>query len=132
EVSVGVVPAEGIAAALGGERRLFESRRDGLAGQRAQLHERVIQLGEEIRGLTAQQESKTKEIDFVVDELSGVEQLFAKNLISIARLKLLQRDQARLQGERGQLIAEVARSRGKIAETELQMLQLEQDFRTEV
>jgi HlyD family secretion protein len=44
----------------------------------------------------------------------------------------LQRDQARLQGERGQLIADIARSRGKIAETELQVLQLDQDFRTDV
>jgi HlyD family secretion protein len=44
----------------------------------------------------------------------------------------LQRDQARLQGERGQLIADIARSRGKIAETELQILQLDQDFRTDV
>jgi HlyD family secretion protein len=44
----------------------------------------------------------------------------------------LQRDQARLQGERGQLIAEIARSRGKVAETELQILQLDQDFRTDV
>jgi HlyD family secretion protein len=38
----------------------------------------------------------------------------------------------RLQGERGQLIADIARSRGKVAETELQVLQLDQDFRTEV
>jgi HlyD family secretion protein len=64
--------------------------------------------------------------------LGGVEQLYAKNLVSIAKLKQLQRDQARLQGERGQLIAEIARSRGKIAETDLQILQLDQDFRTEV
>ena len=125
-------PTEGFAAALVGERRLFESRHAGLAGQQAQLRERITQLGEEIGGLTAQQASKAKEIDYIVDELTGVEQLYAKNLISIARLKQLQRDQARLQGERGQLIAEIARSRGKIAETELQILQLEQDFRTEV
>jgi len=52
-------------------------------------------------------------------------------LVSIARLKQLQRDRARLEGERGQLIAEIARSRGKIAEIELQILQLDQDFRTE-
>jgi HlyD family secretion protein len=71
------------------------------------------------------------EIDFVGDELGGVEQLYAKNLVSIARLKQLQRDQARAQGERGHLIAEIARSRGKIAETELQVLQLDQGFRTE-
>ena len=132
DASPGSAPTETFAAALAGECRLFESRRDGLAGQQAQLHQRITELGEEIRGLAAQQESKTKEIDLIADELSGVEQLYAKNLVSIARLKQLQRDQARLQGERGQLIAEIARSRGKIAETELQILQLEQDFRTEV
>lgn len=126
------VETEAFASALTGERRLFESRRDARDGQRAQLQERITQIGEEIRGLAAQQESKAKEIDYIAEELSGVEQLYAKNLVSIARLKQLQRDQARLQGERGQLIADIARSRGKIAETELQVLQLDQDFRTEV
>jgi HlyD family secretion protein len=119
-------------SALSGERGLFQSRREGLQSQREQLHERIAQIGEEIRGLTAQQQSKGREIDYVGDELTGVEQLYAKNLISISRLKQLQRDQARLQGERGQLIAEIARSRGKVAETELQILQLDQDFRTDV
>jgi hypothetical protein len=45
---------------------------------------------------------------------------------------ILQRDQTRLQGERGRLIADIARARGKISETELQIIQLDQDFRTEV
>jgi HlyD family secretion protein len=132
DASPGGFLTEAFAGALAGERRLFESRRVGLEGQRAQLHERITQIGEEIRGLTAQQESKGQEIDYIAEELSGVEQLYAKNLVSIARLKQLQRDQVRLQGERGQLIGEIARSRGKIAETELQVLQLDQDFRTEV
>ena len=123
---------EAFGAALAGESRLFESRRNALDGRRAQLRERITQIGQEIRGLTAQQESKAKEIGYIADELNGVEQLYAKNLVSIARLKQLQRDQARLQGERGQLIADTARSRGKVAETELQVLQLNQDFRTEV
>ena len=45
---------------------------------------------------------------------------------------VLQRDKARLEGEKGQYIAEIARARGKISETEMQVLQLDQDFRTEV
>src|SRR5215472_1073679 len=130
--SPGDAETEAFAGALAGERRLFESRHHALGGQRAQLHERITQIGEEIRGLTAQQEAKAKEIEYIADELGGVEQLYAKNLVSIARLKQLQRDQVRLQGERGQLIADIARSRGKIAETELQVLQLDQDFRTDV
>ena len=44
----------------------------------------------------------------------------------------LQRDRSRIEGERGQFIAEIARARAKISETELQIIQLEQDFRTEV
>jgi HlyD family secretion protein len=44
----------------------------------------------------------------------------------------LRREQTRLEGERGQFIAEIARARAKISETELQVIQLDQDFRTEV
>ena len=128
---LGGVPEAG-GGSVDGERRLFQSRREGQQSQQSQLRERIAQLREEISGLTAQQQSKSKEIGYITEELSGVEQLYAKNLVSIARLKQLQRDKARLEGERGQLIADSARSRGKIAETELQLLQLEQDFRTDV
>jgi len=119
-------------AAIAGERKLFQSRREGIEGQRAQLRERVAQTTEEIRGLAAQQQSKENEIGYVGEELSSVADLYAKSLVSLARLKQLQRDQARLQGERGQLIADIARSRAKVAETQLQILQLDQDFRTDV
>jgi HlyD family secretion protein len=52
--------------------------------------------------------------------------------VTVERYVRLQRDQARLQGDRGQLIADITRARGKIAETELQVLQLDQDLRTGV
>jgi HlyD family secretion protein len=118
--------------AVAGEERLFRARRDGREGQRAQLRERTAQLREEINGLAAQQQSKDSEIRYIGEELSGVLELYKKNLVTMERYVQLQRDQARLQGERGELVADIARSRGKIAETELQILQLDQDFRTEV
>lgn len=62
----------------------------------------------------------------------GVGELYSKNLVSISRLMTLQHDRARLEGERGHYIAEIARARGKISETGLQIIQLDQDFRTEV
>ena len=52
--------------------------------------------------------------------------------MAILRYMQLQRDQAKLRGEHGQFIAEIARARGKISETELQIIQLDQDFRTEL
>jgi HlyD family secretion protein len=121
-----------VASAIAGEGKLFESRRKARTGQRSQLRERIAQTNEEIRGLVAQQEAKESELDLIGKELAGVADLYSKNLVSISRYTLLQRDQARLQGERGALIAGIARARGKISETELQIIQLDQDFRTDV
>jgi len=123
---------EAAESAVAGEQRLFEARREGHDGQRAQLRERIAQIGEEIRGLAAQQQSKDNEIKYIGDELVGVLDLYKKNLVTSERYVQLQRDQARLQGERGQLIAGIARARDKIAEIELQTLHLDQDFRTDV
>jgi HlyD family secretion protein len=120
------------ATAVAGEERLFESRRTARTGQRSQLRERIAQMNEEIRGLAAQQAAKEAEIELIGTELVGVTDLYQKNLVSISRFTQLQRDQTRLLGERGQLIADNARARGKISETELQIIQLDQDFRTEV
>lgn len=119
-------------AAIAGEQKLFESRRDARIGQKAQLRERVAQINEEIGGLAAQQTAKEKEIQFVGEELRGVADLYKRNLVTIVRYMQLQRDQAKLEGERGQFTAEIARARGRIVEMELQILQLDQDFRTEV
>ena len=121
-----------VATSTAGEEKLFDARRQTRNGQRAQLRERIVQINEEIRGLTAQYQAKESEIKLIAQELTGVEDLFKKNLVSIVRYMQLQRDQARIKGEYGQFIADIARARGKISETELQIIQLDQDFRAEV
>ena len=115
-----------------GELRLFETRRKSRDGQRAQLRERVAQLGKEISGYTAQHDSKVRQIEWISNELAGVRELWNKKLIPFTRLTILEREKERLTGERGQLIASIAQSGGKIAETELQIIQIDQDMRTEV
>jgi membrane fusion protein, type I secretion system len=120
------------AAAMESERKLFNLRKTARTGQKAQLQERVAQLGEEIAGLTAQQNSKAKEIELVNRELAGVRELWSKNLVQIGRLTALEREAARLDGERGQLIAAAAQAKGKVAETALQILQIDQDLASEV
>jgi HlyD family secretion protein len=118
--------------ALGSERKLFELRRTARLGQKQQLRQRIAQLQEEIRGLEAQQAAKTKETELIEQELVGMRELWKKNLISIDKLTALERETARLQGERGQLIASAAQAKGKIAETELQVLQVDQDLSSDV
>jgi HlyD family secretion protein len=117
---------------LAGERSLFQARRTAIEGQRAQLKERVAQLREEIRGLEAQALAKRKQTTLINQELEGVEKLYKQNLVPITRLTSLQREASRLDGEEGQLVAQIASSRGRIAEIELQIIQLVQDLKREV
>jgi HlyD family secretion protein len=121
-----------VAKAVAGELRQFEIRRAARDGQKAQLRERTVQLRQEIGGYEAQIASKEKQIDWITKELVGVNELWEKNLIPYMRVTSLERDKERLAGERGQLIAAIAQGKGKITETELQILQVDQEMRTEV
>jgi HlyD family secretion protein len=121
-----------IAHIMQGERKLFELRRSARSGQKAQLRQRSAQLLEEIEGLTAQQRAKAREISLITRELEGVRELFKQNLVQISRLTQLEREATRLDGERAQLIAAVAQAKGKIAEIELMVIQIDQNLSSEV
>ena len=118
--------------ALASERKLFDLRRTARIGQKDQLHQRIQQLREQIAGLAAQQDAKTKETALIEQELTGVRDLWAKNLVQLNRLTSLERDAAKIEGERGQLIAAAAETKGKITETELQIIQVDQDLSSDV
>jgi len=121
-----------IAQAMAAEVRLFELRRSARAGQKSQLRERINQANEEIVGFAAQKTAKEQEIAFIENELKGVRDLFQKNLVPITRLSQLEREATRLGGERGQLVAATAQAKGKIAELQLQIIQVDQDLSSEV
>jgi HlyD family secretion protein len=117
---------------MASETKLFEVRSTGRAGYKAQLKERIAQLKQEVAGIAAQEAAKIGELSLVQKELIGVRQLYTKNLVGISRLTILERDAARLAGEQGQLVAANAQVMGKIAETELQILQIDKDVVSEV
>jgi len=125
-------PASEAARAIAAERSLFDLRRQARGGQKAQLKERSAQLQEEIKGYLGQAEAKQREVDFIHKELEGVRTLWEKKLVPMNRLTALERDTARLEGERSQLSGMTAQAKGKIAEIELQIIQIDQDLRTEV
>ncbi|MBW9051122.1 HlyD family type I secretion periplasmic adaptor subunit [Rhizobium mesosinicum] len=114
------------------ENRLFEERKESRDGQRARLREQIAQLREQISGLDVQQEAKGEEIGLVGKELEGLRRLFEVGGITMSQVNALERNAARLRGERGQLIASMAAAHGRIAEIELQLLQVDQSMRAEV
>ena len=125
-------PTSNAARTMIAEQKLFELRREARDGKKAQLKERIAQLKKEIQGYTGQTTAKEREIDLINKELAGVRELREKNLVPLTRLTALERDAARIEGERNQLIATTAQSGGKVTETELQIIQVDQDLRSEV
>ena len=121
-----------VAQIMDSERKLFDLRKTSRSGQKAQLRQQVEQLQEEIVGMIAQQRAKKREVELITRELEGVRDLFQRNLVQINRLTQLEREATRVDGEQAQLTASVAQAKGKIAETELKVIQIDQDLSSEV
>lgn len=121
-----------LAALMSAEMSLFEARRAARDGQKAQLTARIAQLGDEITGLEAQQKARDAQALLIEEELTGIRWLYARNLVSLNRRTALEREAASLEGRRGQLIAALAQAEGRIAETRLQIIQIDAALREEV
>jgi HlyD family secretion protein len=123
---------DSIRSLLASETSLFKARSDGRKSQKDVLQSKIGQLGQEVLGQEAQVDSKAKQLELIAGELVGVKDLYDKRLVPLTRLTTLQRETARIEGERGQLISSIAETQSKVGETQLQIARLDQDFRTEV
>ncbi len=113
---------------LDGQKTLFAARLTTQRGQVEQLRQRIEQLNEQIDGLEAQKVAKNDESRLIEEELVGLQELHKKGHVPITRIIALQRDAARLKGESGALTSQIAVNKGRISETELQILQIKRDF----
>jgi HlyD family secretion protein len=117
---------------LASEEGLFKARFNARHSQKDLLQSKVAQLTEEISGLDVQVASRGKQLELIQGELAGVQDLYDKRLVPLTRLTTLQREAARLDGERGQFLSSIAETKSKIGEAQLQVVRIDQDFRTEV
>lgn len=114
-----------------GERRLFEAKRTSAAAKKSQLRSRVGQIESEIKGLETQEKAKSRELQLVREEISRLMILKKKKLLPETRMLAMARDESRIEGEYGALIAQIARARGQISEVELQILEIDETAKSE-
>ncbi len=124
--------SQNVAAAIHSEERLFEFRKASRKSKKAQLAERIVQYRHEIEGLKAQEIAYASGIEVIQSEVSSLEGLRRQGIVSVQRLNSLKTQAATYGGERGEKIAYQAQAAGRIAETRLQILQVDQDLKTEV
>lgn len=108
---------------------LFQARENTRKGQVKQLKKRITQSGNEITGLRGLRKSKKQQVGFINQELTGLRSLYEKGHATLPRLLALEREAAELEGEISELGANIARVQNQIGEAELQILQVEQDYR---
>lgn len=110
------------------QQKQFERRSGSLAAQIALLKSKMIQLRTEIKGLVEEQEGRTRQVAFLVDEISGLQELYNRGHAPKTRLLALEREKAALEGQIGRSKADQAKAENGIAEADLQIRQLRQQF----
>jgi HlyD family type I secretion membrane fusion protein len=113
-----------IAALLGTQKRLFQTKRREFHGQRELLDQRKRQLADEIAGLTAEQTSINKQIGLANRELAILKQLLKKGHATRHRVLTFEREIARLEGSLGRIAGKISKSRKEVVSIEMQILQL--------
>jgi HlyD family secretion protein len=104
------------------QRDLFAARRDVHEGREAIGGKRIEELQEEIKGLQSLIKSKHKQLKSLDEELMATEKLLESNLIPRPVYLALDRLRSEIEGELGESVANVARARQTIGETELQIV----------
>lgn len=118
-----------IRAAIADQRELFADRRSILKSRVEILDTRIEQTREQISGLELQRDALERRLEnyqTMVDRMTeGSEQgLVGTNLLSQRQDELIQ-----IEADLGRVISEIATAKNSISETELQRLQVTQEFR---
>ncbi|MBX2855849.1 MAG: HlyD family type I secretion periplasmic adaptor subunit [Rhodobacteraceae bacterium] len=116
---------------LQGQMSLFDARRQTLKQQLQQLEGRIGQTKDEIIGGEVQISALDRQLELIREELTLNRSLLKRGLIEKSRVTALDREEARLDGQRGALVSQIAQSRGRISEVEIRMLELRSTRREE-
>jgi HlyD family type I secretion membrane fusion protein len=121
-----------VAKILDAETALFEARRRSVEGRIQIFHKRIAQLNKEISGLEAQIAAEDAQLALIEDERASFEILFKKGIVGKARLLRLKREEAKLQGERGDHLSLIAKAGQQIGATELEISDLKNNMLNQV
>ncbi|PNF74868.1 HlyD family type I secretion periplasmic adaptor subunit [Stutzerimonas stutzeri] len=133
EVNFGVPGTDPrVGEARASELQIFNARRAARLGEISVLQKRVVQLNEQIRGFHSVIDGKTQEAAFYDEEVTDLTALLQEGFVDKQRLREQQRNVVRLRSEIADLKSSIARARLQAGETELQIMQLNKDFISEV
>ena len=111
-----------VAKLIEGQTRLFEARRDTLEQNESQMRNQQKQLQNQIEGIDAQLEASARQIALIGEETVTQESLLERGLTQTSRVLSLHREDARLSGLRGELVARRAQAMERYTEIDIELL----------
>jgi HlyD family type I secretion membrane fusion protein len=113
---------------LAGQRRVFETRRHALGGERALNGNRLAQSRQKLEGLVRQLDVKKREMALMRDELGDYTILLSKGYTTKSRFASAQRTTQQLESEEADLQSKVEEGKVLVARYELEDDQLNKNF----
>lgn len=104
-----------------GQKRLFAARNESATREIEQLEKRRGQIASQIEGIDAQREALGIQLDLIEDQLVDQQSLLDRGLTQAATVLDLKREEARLKGQVGELVANRAQAEGKITEIDIEI-----------
>lgn len=120
-----------VAELMSGQQRLFDARSETASNQVAQLSKRKGQIRNQIEGIDAQQIALQRQLDLIAEELSDQQSLLNRGLAQATKVLALQRTEAQLSGQMGDLSARKAEYEGRITEIDIEITSLDAGRREE-
>lgn len=114
------------------EQRLFKANNESYQQQIKVLHQRIEQYKKQIEGHQAQVKSSATQLELINRELEAVQYLIERKLIDKPRLYKLQRNAAKLLGDKDEYLGMIAKAEQGIGETEFQINSVTADRRKEL
>ncbi|MEO1265971.1 MAG: HlyD family type I secretion periplasmic adaptor subunit [Pseudomonadota bacterium] len=122
--------ADGVSETIATENALFMSRQKAHGQRKDQMRERIGQIEEEISGRKDVLKAKRQHAKITKNELAALNTLKRRKLVKLDRLTSVERDAARISAEIAENRTSIAQSRGRIAEIRIQMVSLDEEFRS--
>ena len=107
-----------------GQRNLFVARRASVAQNIEQLGKRREQIAAQVRGVESQEVALSSQLTLIQEELTNKQSLLDRGLAQATTVLNLQREQARLTGQIGELAATKAQAEGRSTEIDIEILKL--------
>lgn len=114
------------------ERRLYESSRAGMAAQLSIARQQLTQREQELNEVRARREQAGRSHELALKELDVTRPLIKSGAVSDVDLLRLERDVARLRGDRDQATAQISRIQAAISEASGKIQEVELSVRNQL